>query len=201
MASPNIHPPKTKPENQMKISVLVFAFLASLLASCNSKQADPSPMETTATSGHTVSSGGDVSASATANSTYMEFRLFDAADGDQFNAALNARIYYFPGNYTDAQINTAMGSPDTNPNWEPTLAPTEEFDFDNVVAPVYGWSAQPGFIHLDFAERQPGERIAIRWLFTEANPNCRRGYREQVFIWNGLGENYTLKTDQFRAGL
>lgn len=185
----------------MKISVLILA-LASLLASCSSKKADPSPQETTATSSHRVDSAGDAGANATAtSSTYMEFRLFDAADGDQFNAALNARIYYFPSNYTDAQINTAMGSPDTNPAWEPTLAPTEEFDFDNVVAPVYGWSAQPGFIHLDFAERQPGQRIAIRWLFTEANPDCRRSYREQVFIWNGLGENYTLKTDQYRAGL
>jgi len=177
----------------MKISVLVLA-LASLLASCN-KQNDPQPASLS--SSHNVSSSGDL----TASSTYMEFRLFDAADGDQFNAALNARIYYFPSNYTDAQINTAMGSPDTNPNWEPTLAPTEEFDFDNVVAPVYGWSADPGFIHLDFAERQTGQRIAIRFLFTEANPDCRRGYREQVFIWNGLGENYTLKTDRFRAGL
>jgi len=181
----------------MKISVLLLALFASLLAGCNSKQADPRPTEATATSSRTVSSSGDLVAS----STYMEFRLFDAADGDQFNAALNARVYYFPGNYTDSQIKAAFGNPDTNPNWQATVPADEEFDFDNLVEPVYGWSADPGFIHLDFNERQPGQRIAIQWLFTEANPQCRRGYREQLFIWNGLGENYTLKTDRYRAGL
>ncbi len=177
----------------MKFNVLIFALFAGLLGGCSSKQADPTP----ATSQYTVSSSGD----DTATSTYMEFRLFDAADGDQFNAALNARIYYFPSNYTDAQINTEMGSPDTNPNWEPTAAVGDEFDFDNVVAPGYGWSADPGFIHLDFPNQLAGQRIAIRFLFTEASQQARRSYREQVFIWNGLGENYTLKTDRFRAGI
>jgi len=168
----------------MKISILLLALFANLLAGC-SKKADPKPEPT--------------STEATASSTYLEFRLFDAADGDQFNAALNAKVYYFPLSWSETQIKSYFGNPDTNPNWNDSpRADDEEFDFDNVVAPGYGWSADPGFIHLDLAS---GQQIAIVWTFTEAYPTCRRGYRQQLFIWNGLGENYTLKTDRFRAGL
>ena len=133
------------------------------------------------------------------SSTYLEFRLFDAGDGDQFNAALNARVFYFPLSWSESQIASYFGHPDTNPNWDDSPRPAdEEFDFDNVVAPGYGWSADPGFVHLDLAARQ---QIAIVFTFPDAYPRARRSYRQQLFIWDGLGENYILETDSTRAGL
>lgn len=168
----------------MKFSVLLLALFASLVAGCTSKKVDPKPTA--------------ASTEATASSIYLEFRLFDAGDGDQFNATLNARVYYFPLSWSESQISTYFGNPATNDQWNDEPRPAdEEVEFGNTVGP-YGWSADPGFIHLDLATRQ---QIAIVWTFPEADPRARRGYRQQLFIWDGQGENQVLKTDRFRAGL
>ncbi len=126
----------------------------------------------------------------------MEFRCYDTGSGGQFNAALNARVYYFPQSTTDAQIKAFFGNPDTNPNW---LAPSadEEHDFENMVDPD-SWSAEPGHLHMDFKARK---RIAIVWTFSEASETAPRHLKEQLFIWDGEGENQNIYTDQQGIGL
>ena len=161
-----------------QLGALVFLLL--LLTSCVKKDPEPTNPETSA------------------SSTYLEFRVFDADGGDQFNAALNGRVYYFPLSWSETQIQGYFGNPSTNENWnDAPRMPEGEYDIENVVG-QYGYNADPGFFHLDF---EGGKQIAIVWTFSEANPRARRGYRQQLFIWNGAGENYWLITDRHRAGL
>lgn len=171
----------------MKNVILLLLTTLCALTSCD-KQVEPTPqLEIPTPPSDEVS-----------YSTYLEFRVFDAADGDQFNTTLSGRVFYFSPSATEADINAYFGNPDTNDNWnDAPRAADDEYDIENSVGP-YDYSADPGFFHLNFPAQR---RIAIVWTFVDADPRARRGYRQQLFIWDGAGENYRLSTDRFRAGL